>query len=112
MKDALERAHEITNLIKYSPHCQQIFYTFKSQGRSGRYGHGRRGFGKTAILIWAWFLESHSFVAITMSSCEVPLPDLGESHNQPGDYSFPSQKFGKSNVVSRAFQSSWFARWK
>ena len=47
-----------------------------------------------------------------MSSCEVPLPEIGESPNQPSDFSFPSQKFGKSNVVSRAFQSSWFARWK
>ena len=51
-------------------------------------------------------------VAIAMSSCEVRLPEIGDSPNQPRDFSFPSRKFGKSNVVSRAFQPSWFARWK
>ena len=57
-------------------------------------------------------LQSHSFLAITMSSCKVPLSKISESPNQPGDYSFLSRKFGKSNIVSHAFQSSWFARWK
>ena len=67
--------------------------TDMTQGRSGRYNqysHGRTGFWKTTILFWAWFLESHSFVAITVSSCEVPLPEIGESPNQPGDFRFPS----------------------
>ena len=85
------------------------------QGHSGpysQYGHDRTTFWKTGNLFLAWFSESHSFIAITMSSCEVPLPEIDESPTQLVDFSFSSRKFGKSNVVSCAYTASRLARWK
>lgn len=40
------------------------------------------------------------------------LPDVGEMPYQPVRHSFPKRAFGKTNVSHRAFQGSWFAKWK
>ena len=29
-----------------------------------------------------------------------------------GEYNFPKRSFGKTKVVHRAFQQSWFGKWK
>lgn len=40
------------------------------------------------------------------------LPEIGEHANQPSGYNFPKRLFGKTKVVHRAFQQSWFGKWK
>ena len=40
------------------------------------------------------------------------IGDLPGSPCQPSHISFPFQSFGKSSVVQRSFQASWFHRWK
>ena len=40
------------------------------------------------------------------------LPEIGEHSNQPSGYNFPKRSFGKTKVVHRAFQQSWFGKWK
>ena len=40
------------------------------------------------------------------------LPEIGEHANQPSGYNFPKRSFGKTKVVHRAFQQSWFGKWK
>ena len=40
------------------------------------------------------------------------LPEVGEVPHQPERYVFPRRQFGKSKVVSRAFQGSWFHKWQ
>ncbi len=40
------------------------------------------------------------------------LPDVGQVPHQPERHVFPKRQFGKSKVVSRAFQGSWFCKWK
>ena len=41
------------------------------------------------------------------------LPDIGELPNQPTlpQFKFPKRNFGKTKIVSRAFQASWFSKW-
>lgn len=41
------------------------------------------------------------------------LPDIGESPNQPSQFKFkfPKRNFGKTKVVTRTFQASWFGKW-
>ena len=44
---------------------------------------------------------------------QLSLPEIGESANQPASsYNFPKRSFGKTKVVYRAFQRSWFNKWK
>ena len=46
-------------------------------------------------------------------SCESSrLPEVGEVPHQPEHHTFPRRQFGKSKVVSRAFQGSWFKKWQ
>lgn len=40
------------------------------------------------------------------------LPDIGATSNQPERHSFPKCSFGKSKVVQRGFQASWFLKWQ
>ena len=40
------------------------------------------------------------------------LPEIGESANQPRNFKFPKRSFGKTKVVYRAFQPSWYTKWK
>ena len=41
------------------------------------------------------------------------LPEIGEHANQPSGYNFRNDgQFGKTKVVHRAFQQSWFDKWK
>ena len=42
------------------------------------------------------------------SQAEMALPDIAESPHQPLDFHFPKRQFGKKEIVSRSFQSSWF----
>ena len=37
---------------------------------------------------------------------------LPEEPNQPDNFAFPKQSFGKKQSVKRSFQSTWFCRWK
>ena len=39
------------------------------------------------------------------------LPDVGDKPSQPDRHCFPKRSFGKSKVVHRAFQASWFVKW-
>ena len=44
---------------------------------------------------------------------QLSLMEIGESANQPASsYNFPKRSFGKTKVVYRAFQRSWFNKWK
>ena len=38
--------------------------------------------------------------------------DVQDQAYQPSNFSFPRREFGKSAPVKRAFQASWFNRWK
>ena len=40
------------------------------------------------------------------------LLEIGKHANQPSGYNFPKRSFGKIKVVHRAFQQSWFGKWK
>ena len=44
----------------------------------------------------------------THAHCRSRLPEVGEVPHQPECYIFPRRQFGKSKVVSRAFQGSLF----
>lgn len=48
-----------------------------------------------------------SSTASASSSLTVP-----PAPHQPASFKFPKKAFGKSKVVERAFQASWFLRWK
>ena len=37
--------------------------------------------------------------------------DLPEKAHQPRKFNFPKREFGKSKLVKRSFQSSWFDKW-
>ena len=39
------------------------------------------------------------------------LPEVGEMPNQPKNFSFPKQSYGKTKVTNQAFQPTWFQRW-
>ena len=39
------------------------------------------------------------------------LPDLPSKPHQPASIIFPKRSFGKTKVVQRSFQSSWFQKW-
>ena len=39
------------------------------------------------------------------------LDALPEKPNQPQSFSFPKRKYGKTSVVERSCQSSWFKTW-
>ena len=50
-----------------------------------------------------------------MMACDeqnLSLPEIGEHANQPSGFNFPKRSFGKTKVVHRAFQQSWFSKWK
>ena len=49
---------------------------------------------------------------IRMSFKAEDIGDLPGSPCQPSHISFPFRSFGKSSVVQRSFQASWFHRWK
>ena len=38
----------------------------------------------------------------------LPTPEVGENPHQPSDFNFPKREFGKSTIVKRSFQASWF----
>ena len=40
------------------------------------------------------------------------LSEVGEVPHQPERHMFPRRQFGKSAVVSCAFQGSWFNKWQ
>ena len=40
------------------------------------------------------------------------LPEIGEHTNKPSGYNFPKRSFGKTKVVHRSSQQSWFSKWK
>ena len=43
----------------------------------------------------------------------VTVSSISDSPHQPGpDFKFPKRPFGKTKIVHRAFQHSWFSRWK
>ena len=46
------------------------------------------------------------------SSSDTGIQDLPDHPFQPVTFKFPLRSFGKTAVVRRSFQSSWFHRWK
>ncbi len=39
--------------------------------------------------------------------------DIADSPRQPGpDFKFPKRSFGKTKIVYRSFQQSWFSKWR
>ena len=51
-------------------------------------------------------------MATKPSQLELSLPDVGETPNQPRHHDFSERSFGKTKVVTRTFQPSWFNKWK
>ena len=50
--------------------------------------------------------------AMAYNEQHLSFPDISEHANQPSGYNFPKRSFGKTKVVHRAFQQSWFGKWK
>ena len=52
---------------------------------------------------------------MSLSKCskKVWIPDVGSKpHQRLVNFKFPYREFGKQKLVKRAFQHSWFAKWK
>ena len=56
---------------------------------------------------------SQSSVAMAAGSSKrfTVLTDLPFKPHQPTDIIFPKRSFGKTKVVQRSFQASWFKKW-
>ena len=57
-----------------------------------------------------------SRVCLGMASCsssntETSVVDLQRKPHQPVNFNFPKRSFGKTKVVKRSFQGSWFKQW-
>ena len=52
-----------------------------------------------------------SFIMASCSRFTNPLPELPCSPHQPSDFTFPKRSFGKTAIVWRSFQPSWFKQW-
>ena len=37
--------------------------------------------------------------------------DLSDEAHQPKKFNFPKREFGKTKVIKRSFQPSWFEKW-
>ena len=37
-------------------------------------------------------------------------PDLSDEAHQPKNFNFPKREFGKTKVIVRSFQPSWFEK--
>ena len=51
-------------------------------------------------------------MASSSAAASESLPDVGATPNQPERHSFPRRSFGRSKVVYRTFQVSWFHKWQ
>ena len=52
-------------------------------------------------------------MSLSKYSKKVWIPDVGSKPHQPlVNFKFPYREFGKRKLVKRAFQHSWFAKWK
>ena len=52
-------------------------------------------------------------MSLSKYSKKVWIPDVGSKPHQPlVNFKFPYREFGKQKFVKRAFQHSWFAKWK
>ena len=52
-------------------------------------------------------------MSLSKYSKKVWIPDAGSKPHQPlVNFKFPYREFGKQKLVKRAFQHSWFAKWK
>ena len=52
-------------------------------------------------------------MSLSKYSKKVWIPDVGSKPHQPlVNFQFPYREFGKQKLVKRAFQHSWFAKWK
>ena len=52
-------------------------------------------------------------MSLSKYSKKVWIPDVGSKPHQPlVNFKFPYREFGKQKLVKRAFQHSWFAKWK
>ena len=40
------------------------------------------------------------------------LTTLGDNPNQPKNFTFPKQSYGKAKITNRAFQQKWLERWR
>lgn len=49
-------------------------------------------------------------MAMSSSSSLVPSRIPGKPH-QPLNFPFPKREFGKTTIVRRSFQPSWFSKW-
>ena len=58
-------------------------------------------------------VASQSSVAMAAGSSKrfTVLTDLPSKPHQPTDIIFPKWSFGKTKVVQRSFQASWFKKW-
>lgn len=50
-------------------------------------------------------------MAVGRSTRFEELPELPASPHQPSMFVFPKRPFGKTKVVYRSFQKSWFKEW-
>ncbi len=46
------------------------------------------------------------------TSWDVVFPTIGEKPHQPYGIYFPGRSFGKTKIVHRSFQNSWYNQWK
>ena len=51
------------------------------------------------------------FAAGSSSSRFVDLPNIPSAPHQPTNFEFPKRAFGKTKVVYRSFQPTWFKQW-
>ena len=52
-------------------------------------------------------------MSLSKYSKKVWIPDVGSKPHQPlVNFKFSYREFGKQKLVKRAFQHSWFAKWK
>ena len=52
-------------------------------------------------------------MSLSKYSEKVLTADVGSRPHQPStNFKFPYREFGKQKIVKRAFQHSWFSKWK
>lgn len=56
-------------------------------------------------------LKGQQIIVASCSRFADPLPDLPSFRHQPSDFTFPKCSFGKTSVMWRSFQPSWFKQW-
>ena len=59
------------------------------------------------------YLLIFNAMSLSKYSEKVLTPDVGSKSHQPiTNFKFPYREFGKQKIVKRAFQHSWFSKWK